>query len=72
MQNYENMTDIELLDEIRQSNIHAFKHIYFKYYESLCQFVAMKTNSIEFADTRWTNSRKVSSTPPNSQIQYVV
>jgi RNA polymerase sigma factor (sigma-70 family) len=67
MRDYDKFTDRELTAEIRNSNIEAFKFVYFKFYKNLCQFAAIKTNSTEFAQdaaqetfTRiWNNRQKI-------------
>lgn len=67
MHDYDDFSDGELLAEFRKSNIDAFKFFYFKYYEKIFRFAAIRTNSTEFAQdvaqeafTRiWNNRQKI-------------
>lgn len=49
MPDYHLLSDEELAQELKNSNVAAFKAIYYRYYERLGQYILTQTNSMELA-----------------------
>ena len=45
MNNYDNLNDKELTERIADSDVNAFRALYFRYYPSLYRFVRLRTHS---------------------------